>query len=696
MKKLFILIGFCLMSLGLFAQLNYNAKSIYFTNADSATVRLNASNCNNCGFIYYNRITEKFRVFQDSTWYDLIDTAGGEGGNTYTFENGLHLDSLTAKLGGILTNSTYTLVGDSTQFGLLFDKTGTFYATKAAYLFSGDFWSGDNNAIVGANIQGSNISFENISRGANGSASNIGITGNGTTATQTQTTLQGTRVVSVVALANGATIPSYTITGSTGFKGLEYSADYSSNYSIRSTPDKNYSDTHLAGSTFTDAPANGDVPTHNGTNWTFSPPTGTPAGANTQIQFNNAGVFGASADLTWDGAVINIGGTTVSQSQLTSETAFALVPNNSAAIDGYDMFIGGGAVGSGVGNGGDLRLSVGAGLGGGVVGGVTIDLINDEILIARTSSGNITITPSNTDTSIGETINLNAGVATTGGAVGGNVIINGGDGSTTDGNVTLGSIHTEDIIIGTTSGETMRIQNDSDVGINTAAPTHSLSVAGNIANDNIFVAQEDTGLKIIEAIETAGARQLGFYGVTPIGQAAAIADLGTVLSAVGLRASGTAWSLTTTGAIDFGGATAIKGTTTNDNATALDIGEYIESLIAVGSAAALTTNTTLNVTSISLTAGDWDVSGNVNFTDGTATVAARSGGITTTSATIPTDGSEVYLGANVVGSTELNSVTPSIKRVSIAGTTTVYLVARATFTVGTVSAFGKISARRVR
>lgn len=34
---------------------------------------------------------------------------------------------------------------------------------------------------------------------------------------------------------------------------------------------------------------------------------GSPAGANTQVQFNNSGVFGASANLTWDGASFSVG-----------------------------------------------------------------------------------------------------------------------------------------------------------------------------------------------------------------------------------------------------------------------------------------------------------------------------------------------------------------------------------------------------
>jgi hypothetical protein len=37
-------------------------------------------------------------------------------------------------------------------------------------------------------------------------------------------------------------------------------------------------------------------------------PSATPGGANTQIQFNNAGAFGGSANLTWDGATLSITG----------------------------------------------------------------------------------------------------------------------------------------------------------------------------------------------------------------------------------------------------------------------------------------------------------------------------------------------------------------------------------------------------
>jgi hypothetical protein len=37
-------------------------------------------------------------------------------------------------------------------------------------------------------------------------------------------------------------------------------------------------------------------------------PGGTPGGSDTQVQFNDAGAFGGSVDLTWDGVVLRVGG----------------------------------------------------------------------------------------------------------------------------------------------------------------------------------------------------------------------------------------------------------------------------------------------------------------------------------------------------------------------------------------------------
>lgn len=140
----------------------------------------------------------------------------------------------------------------------------------------------------------------------------------------------------------------------------------------------------------------------------------------------------------------------------------------------------------------------------------------------------------------------------------------------------------------------------------------------------------------------------------------------------------------------------IVGTTTNNDVNAGGVGEYASSAIASGSAVSLTTTTATNITSISLTAGDWDVEGNVNFSASTATVTGTSAGISATSATLPTDGSEAYSGVQVTLLSETDSVTLPRKRIRIAGTTTVYLVGRSTFSAGTVVGFGAITARRVR
>lgn len=138
------------------------------------------------------------------------------------------------------------------------------------------------------------------------------------------------------------------------------------------------------------------------------------------------------------------------------------------------------------------------------------------------------------------------------------------------------------------------------------------------------------------------------------------------------------------------------GVTNGGNATAGNVGEYIESKVASGSAVSLTTATGANVTSIALTAGDWDVSGCVNLSGATATFTSRSAGISTTSATVPADGTEVTNTTGTSTATITIPLSPSSKRISVSGSTTVYLVTNSTFSIGTASAYGVISARRVR
>lgn len=139
----------------------------------------------------------------------------------------------------------------------------------------------------------------------------------------------------------------------------------------------------------------------------------------------------------------------------------------------------------------------------------------------------------------------------------------------------------------------------------------------------------------------------------------------------------------------------IVGTTTNNNANAGSVGEVIVSSVASGSAVSLTTGTAANIASISLTAGDWDISGNVNFKYTTATVTGASAGINDVSAVVPTTGAEGYSGLQLTAVTTNDSITIRPARVPIASTTTIYLVGTSTFT-GTAAGFGSIIARRRR
>ena len=176
--------------------------------------------------------------------------------------------------------------------------------------------------------------------------------------------------------------------------------------------------------------------------------------------------------------------------------------------------------------------------------------------------------------------------------------------------------------------------------------------------------------------------------------ASTAADARSNLSAAVSGANGDITSLTNTTGIP------LHGTNTNDDASAGYVGEYISSSISSGSAVSLTTATPANITSISLTAGDWDVMGLVCFTGNAATtVSAKNGWISSTSATVPTppnSGSfwsdQLPLGAgNTVWRMSVGNI-----RFSLSGTTTVYLSCQATFAVNTYSAFGFIGARRVR
>jgi hypothetical protein len=126
-----------------------------------------------------------------------------------------------------------------------------------------------------------------------------------------------------------------------------------------------------------------------------------------------------------------------------------------------------------------------------------------------------------------------------------------------------------------------------------------------------------------------------------------------------------------------------KGVTDGSEAAAGKVGEY---LTAVSGSVGLTSASVTNIISLDLTAGDWDVQGNVTFAAGSGTHTFFGAGVsiidTFTSSTFP--------------SAALNqAITTATHRFNVTATTTVWVVAQAGFT-GTVTATGSVRARRMR
>ena len=145
------------------------------------------------------------------------------------------------------------------------------------------------------------------------------------------------------------------------------------------------------------------------------------------------------------------------------------------------------------------------------------------------------------------------------------------------------------------------------------------------------------------------------------------------------------------------GAVNIFGTSTNDSAAAGYVGEVISSNVTTG--VTLTTATAANVTSISLTAGDWDVSGEVWIAVGAGGATGIAGSINTTSATLSGSSSfnQSRFSLTAAFTASINEIFPlRAARVSLAATTTYYLIAQATFPSGATTATGNIIARRMR
>jgi len=153
-----------------------------------------------------------------------------------------------------------------------------------------------------------------------------------------------------------------------------------------------------------------------------------------------------------------------------------------------------------------------------------------------------------------------------------------------------------------------------------------------------------------------------------------------------------------------GGKTGVfmRGTTGNTVPLAGFVGEYKEINLPISSDKTMVNNTTINVCSMALSPGDWDVYGWVGYTTGASTTVSR---LFSSVSLISNNLDELTPGASTV--LKITPITlgatssyfkgmSGYRRMSISVSDTVYLVAYAQFTGSAMSVYGKLWARRMR
>lgn len=138
--------------------------------------------------------------------------------------------------------------------------------------------------------------------------------------------------------------------------------------------------------------------------------------------------------------------------------------------------------------------------------------------------------------------------------------------------------------------------------------------------------------------------------------------------------------------------------TSGNNWEAYVEGDVVSSSVLAASAVALTTATAANITSVSLSQGVWSCTGTVaRTTAATTSVTELKQSISATTATSGTLGTTMtafITAANVLAGDPAYTVGPV--RLSLAATTTYYLVAEDVFTVDTNAGYGSIVCQRMR
>jgi len=262
--------------------------------------------------------------------------------------------------------------------------------------------------------------------------------------------------------------------------------------------------------------------------------------------------------------------------------------------------------------------------------------------------------------------------------------------------------------------QTTYISQSGNVGIGTSTTTYQLNVAATGFPQAYFVNSGTTQGQI--AVDNSAGGQGSYinfmnaaankwsFGINTLNQIQLSDLVGSKAFLVGVTGGslylGPAQNMTIdqTGVVTISGQLIAKGTATNDSAASGQIGEEIISTVGTGAAVSLTTNVSTSITSIILTAGDWDISGKIGWFGGTGTTFSYLfGDINTTAGAGTNSDTGVAIGfSGTLGSSLVTTQTINTRRISIASSTTYYLNTLATFGTSTCKGFGIIRARRMR